>query len=1013
MTPTSPPSSSSTSTSTTRPPTRNKSSSSLSTHTLRSLSSTTSTGTGTSSGKPRRNKSLVSLHHGHGAGHHNVQFTAHHHHPTRKGSHGASGSTAMKRRGSSQSQGGGGTTGGGGNTSGFGLGMTSMTRSDSHGSASNGEHAVEEEGGEREVSTSKVRPDLGERRTSSSSSTTTVVGGGGRSRSRGTAKRRDSGDVRGRGETSKGDSRSRSRANSRNQRQEEEDKKEEPSTSVTSTGDWASETDSPLNIGKKLPDVEVQKEFKPEGSSGLSMQLEVDQQQRQNEKKRNTTPSRLRKSKFQFAEDEDDEEEEGNEARPSSPPPEIPAAAMPPAETPALPALPAMLQQITPVRSPEPDETRAPPSPPPEQVGESAALQAPAAPSAPQGISPPDQEEFGQPPPVAGPELSRSPSPMTGQSLRKEESSRPGMEEPSLAQANVDEPNMAVREDKRHQQKHQGLKSLPRPSPRGHDSPSHSNKVTPEEGRSPAGPNPTELQEQRAKEGPSKEVEPQPSHPASNQLERPARRHPTRKSSNASVLSMASARSAAPSLISRMAPPAHFRRSASGIAPMVSRDSLIRGEMATPSPEPIAEDGSTSSRPDPTKSRKNGGRSATFSHERTSIQNSNRSVRSPSVTETPSRRSNTYAAGEVRKPRMSDGSNSGGGGGALAALGQIHQAAIVRTPSIASPGEGGGPRTPGALTHAKRSASGYFSSALRGLTSLPSALTPPLSPSAGSSSYTGIGGSSGAGGGAGGKHPIPGSSGMQTGGTGLGSSYSRSGGRSRSSPSPQQPPLIVKFLEQPSLPLAQPPSDSNPSTSPRQAHQPNRPQSLSQAHRNASSASLAMSRTQQKALLARDAPYYPTSSGPSSSGPSTSTQGLPPSNGLAPPPSPAPPSQSHPYLPSSSQPSSTTSGTSNSNPSNGMQRWAFGLIKEAERIERQWRCIEKWRDPVGESLERVLFRSSRAMERGGGSAGGSAGSASGRDSGNEQIGGKLVRIQKGRCEFEITLLLLRQLRDLY
>lgn len=77
------------------------------------------------------------------------------------------------------------------------------------------------------------------------------------------------------------------------------------------------------------------------------------------------------------------------------------------------------------------------------------------------------------------------------------------------------------------------------------------------------------------------------------------------------------------------------------------------------------------------------------------------------------------------------------------------------------------------------------------------------------------------------------------------------------------------------------------------------------------------------------------------------------------------------------------------------------MIKEAERIERQWRCIEKWRDPVGESLERVLFRSSRAMERGGGSAGGS-GSASGRDSGNEALSstgtGKLVRIQKGRCK---------------
>jgi uncharacterized protein YjcR len=96
-----------------------------------------------------------------------------------------------------------------------------------------------------------------------------------------------------------------------------------------------------------------------------------------------------------------------------------------------------------------------------------------------------------------------------------------------------------------------------------------------------------------------------------------------------------------------------------------------------------------------------------------------------------------------------------------------------------------------------------------------------------------------------------------------------------------------------------------------------------------------------------------------------------------------------------------------------MQRWAFGLIKEAERIERQWRCIEKWRDPVGESLERVLHKSgggSRGMERGGGGSG--SGSASGRDSGNESTGqGKLVRIQKGRCEFISSILYRKRVLD--
>ncbi|GAA5883937.1 hypothetical protein JCM16303_004710 [Sporobolomyces ruberrimus] len=1019
MTPTSPTNSSSTTGSTSssaRPPARNKSSSSLSTHTLRSLSSTTS-------GKPRRNKSAVSLHHGHGhhgAGHHNVQFTAH-----RKMSHGASGSAsqAMKRRNSSQSASTAGSTssgggGGGGAGNPFGLGMTSMTKSDSQDGSRNerdGAHD-DEEGQERR----EERPDLGPRRTSSSSSTATIVGGS-RSRSRG-ARRQNSGDVRGRDSSTAagGGGGSRSRANSRNRRESpaRKENKVTPSGSVTSTtSDWASETDSPLHIGRKLPDVEVQKDFKPEGTSGLSMALEGENQTQQNktrQQSRNATPSRLRKSKFQFAEDDDDDEEDDEEEGQKAPAPEIPAAAMPPAETPALPVLPAMLEAITPARSPDPDEVRAPEQPTPEQTAETAALQAPSAPSAPQGISPPDHGEFGQPPPVAGPEISRSPSPMPGISSSGERIGRPGVDEPSLAQAaNVDEPNMAIMQDKEHQQKHQGLKSVPRPTIQGNDSPSHSNKVTPEEGRSPAGPTPTTLQKEEQEQVKRNPSSPQPnSSSSSSQLPRPSRTHPTRKSSNASIMSLASTRSAAPSLISRMAPPPHFRRSASGIAPTVSREAIVRGEMATPSPEPISEDGQPTK--DSSKSRRNGTRSATFStHERTSSQTSNRSLRAPPVTESPSRRSNTYAGAELQRSRTSD--SSGGGGGALAALGQIHQAATARTPSITSPGGvSEGSRTPGALTHAKRSASGYFSSALRGLTSLPSALTPPLSPSAGSSSYTGVGSSSG------GKHPIPGSSGIsqQGGGAGTSGSYGRSGGRLRSSPSPQQPPLIVKFVEQPSLPPP-PPSNapnqdpSTTSTSPRQS----RPTSLSQAHRNASSASLAMSRTQQKALLARDAPYSSNSTAPSSS-----SQGLPPSNGgggLAPPPSPIPTSQSHPYLPShppssSSSPSPAPSSSSGAGAGvngqgNGMQRWAFGLIKEAERIERQWRCIEKWRDPVGESLERVLHKTastsstSRAMER----TGSASGSASGRDSGNESTSvggnlttmtgsGKLVRLQKGR-----------------
>ncbi|GAA5934383.1 uncharacterized protein JCM15063_004559 [Sporobolomyces koalae] len=964
-----------------RPPARNKSSSSISTTNTHRSNSTTGTG------KPRRNKSAVSLHHGHGAGHHNVSFT--HHGPGhRKSSHGAAGSQAMKRRNSSQSShsaaGGGGA---GGNP--FGLGMTSMTRSDSQ----DGQHKADSghaTPAEHEMKTHHARPDLGQRRTSSSSSTATVVAtGGGRARSKSNvmARRQNSGDA-----VKTRDSHGSSKHAGEASADSAEGKRREPSTSVTSTGDWTSETDSPLHIGRKLPDVEVQKEFKPEGTSGLAMALEGGTQQNQQhngtqQPSRNVTPSRLRKTKFQFADDDDDddddEEEHENEETSKEPLPEIPAAAMPPTETPALPALPAVLEAITPARTPSPDETRGgPEAVPPELTQETAALQPPVPTSAPQGISPPDQAEFGEPPPVAGPELSRSPSPMSGSSER-----RPGVPEPSLAQAaNVEEPNMAIEVDKAHQQQHQGAKSQPRPTISGHDdSPHHSNKVTPEEGRSPAGPTPTMLQEQQAHKERASSCKIPPS--SASQLQHPQRKQPTRKSSNASVLSLASARSAAPSLISRMAPAPHFRRSTTGIAPAVSRDAIVRGEMSTPSPEPVAEDGRSTAQVD---SRRNGARSASFTHERNPSQGSNKSSTTAPRVDSPMKRTKTFAAGEIRKPRTSD--TTPGGGGALAALGQIHQAATARTPSAISPGgHSDGSRTPGALTHAKRSASGYFSSALRGLTSLPSTLSPPISPSAGASSYTG---SNGGISGSGGKHPIPGPNSSQ-----LTGSFSRNGGnRPRSSPSPQQPPLIVKFLEEPSLPLPGPSGgassaqqDSTASTSPR-AHRPN---SLSQAHRNASSASLAMSRTQQKALLARDAPYYSGNPVPNATTSTTTSngQGLAPANGLAPPPSPSPMSQAHPYLPSN-PPSSGGSSNPAAN-ANGMQRWAFGLIKEAERIERQWRCIEKWRDPVGESLERVLHQSaSRAMER----TSSANGSASGRDSGNESVNGpaKLGRIQKGR-----------------
>ncbi|GAA5860177.1 hypothetical protein JCM1840_002803 [Sporobolomyces johnsonii] len=844
MTPTSPPTT--TTIPPTRPPARNKSSSALSTQTIRSLSAT-------STGKPRRNKSSASLaaHH-HPAGHHAVSF-AHH----RKNSHG---SHSMKRKDSKGSA--------------FGLGMTSMTRADDE----EGEHhADEERDGER-----RKRPELGSRR-SSSSSTVTVVGGRGRRQSSDTALER---------------SRSRHREPSPPPQVAQSPEQERPLTvdtklkgkekisgSVTSTSDWESATDSPLAIGKKLPD--VSRSFKTEGHSALSLAMDgkaEEQPQQQKAQQRAPTPTRAngKKPKFELVGSEDQDDEE------LASPPGIPSAAMPPAETPVLPAMPAVVEALVPASSPTQDEK----VPPPEYSQEVAAAMPPAPTSAPQGISPPEAQA-GAPPPA--PELTKLPPAL--------DDTRPAPE-PTLAAANTDEPNMASALDKEYQQAHQGLTSAPRPSP----------------------------------------------------TRPPSRVPPTRKSSNASILSANSNRSMAPSLISRMGPQPHFRRSASGIAPVVDRAAMARAEMASPSPDSAERERNEAARKSVVGERQES------AHRRTESLSSMQSLRAAADATAPARRANTFGPADAKRLRPSETA-----GTALAALGNI--AAASRPPST------DGTSTPsGALTHAKRSASGYFSSALRGLTGIPSALTPPLSPSASAST----------------RYPIPGATNPPP-----SSSYGRSG-RSRSSPSPQQPPLIVKFLE-PAPPAPHPPptpasqverSSSAPpplSSSPATRH-------LSQQHRNSSSASLGpMSRTQQKALLARDAPYWGhhASSGSSGGGGGAAAPPVSASSSLAPPPAPSPaPSQQgqltpaqqqylvlqqqrqHAAAASASASASTSSSTPSSTPSpqavaaqqqNGMQKWAFGLVREAERIERQYRAVEKWRDPLGESLERVLAR--RAADR--------------------------------------------------
>jgi len=458
-----------------------------------------------------------------------------------------------------------------------------------------------------------------------------------------------------------------------------------------------------------------------------------------------------------------------------------------------------------------------------------------------------------------------------------------------------------------------------------------------------------------------------------------------RKSSNASLMSNASVRSNALSFAGRMGPPAPhlFRRSASSVAPpTVDRASCAKAEMAHLEPEGAERD---------SREGGSGPRKSSGGHRRTESLGSVRSLRTvaegghvggPTSPSGHPKRAATLgvhdARDATRRLRQSTGSESGG---ALAALGNIQGGA-----------ERGGPP--------RRSASGYFSSALRGLTTQFPGLTPPLSPSA----------SVGAGiptpGGAGGKYPIPGATTPQHG-------AGANRGKQRASPSPAQfaPLVISKFIEPQDLLASQ-------QQEPQQQQQQQQQLSVSPAStrfganaRNASSASLsgggAMSRTQQKALLARDAPYWsgnaiPNSAAPNGAQPTPSGSGYynpnQPSTALhAPLPLPPPPAtqllplttnatqgqQYHQQQPSqSAKMARTASGGTNSYPAStsspapgdharqqGMQKWAYGLVREAERIERQYRAVEKWRDPLGESLERVMKARKERSSAGSGGAG--------------------------------------------
>ncbi|KAJ8292845.1 hypothetical protein OF846_004106 [Rhodotorula toruloides] len=971
MVATSPPATTTSSTSNPqRPPVRNKSSSALSTQTIRTLSST-------SSGKPRRNRSFTALaggggvHHGHPAGHHAVSF-AHH----RKNSHGAH---AMKRSGSAS---------GSARKSSFGLGMTSL-----EGGAGEDEH------GERDGR--PQRPSLATSR-SSSSSTVTAVGGG--SRERLEHEQSDRGRSRSRSRTRvEAEQIQQDQADDQRQRLEINTKakaKERLTGSVTSGSDWESATDSPLAIGKKLPD--VARSVAPEGQSALAQGFSqqddgeeghdergVEESPKSGEgrvtaqdEERAPAPQRVevsaapsdeqglpprptgKKPKFQLGASEDQEDNESLRAdaradevstprqeksqaeveaqateeavQAVTPPVEgiqpehiaqaqlaqtdedvvpdsggddsIPPSAMPPAATAILPSLPAMIQAAAPT-----EPLDAPLRPDADEEQQAAALAAPAPPSAPQHLSPPDSSPLGGP-----------------------------AAEPSLAAAA--QPELAFPN---------GPPSGPPSRPESAGGRTRGGGSA-EPLRTPAPPTPTSEEEEahlpfeaekkdrkeKAKDAERNTDDVPPIRPL------PQRAPPTRKASNTSIVSAASTRSAL-----HRGPAPQFRRTASGIAPViVDRGATARAELTSPGPE--SPNGNGELRRSVTGERG----TSTGRHQRTESMSSVRSLRQAAEATTSG--SHRTGPGETRRLRPTETA-----GGAIAALGNI-AAAAGRTPP---PPHDSSAAREGALTHAKRSASGYFN-ALRGFTGAPTASspsTPPPSSSAGAAQ----------------RYPIPGAQGQ------VPTASSSLGRRSRSSDSPKPPPLVVKFVDAPPPPAAplmhltksQQGTDTpstQPSTSPSQSQ--GIPPRLSAKHRNASTTSLGpISRTQQKALLARDAPHV--GSGRAGAGtPSTDAGGGAAGATLVPPPvqgaqamTPAQQQflalQHQRALNASNPASNTGSASTSSSPapaaSHGMQKWAIGLVREAERIERQYRAVEKWRDPVGESLERVLVVRMRARRR--------------------------------------------------
>lgn len=336
-------------------------------------------------------------------------------------------------------------------------------------------------------------------------------------------------------------------------------------------------------------------------------------------------------------------------------------------------------------------------------------------------------------------------------------------------------------------------------------------------------------------------------------------------------MSNTSIRSNALSIASRRGPPT-ARRSASGAGPRLDTQHVAAGEVSYNNLPELALSGP---HPPPVGSTRGG------AHRRADSVGSMRSLRS--VAEG----SGAGGAGHPRRAATlsTGGRNVSGSGlttsGSSSALSMLGQIAGGRDSSPL-----GGPP--------KRSASGYFSAALRGLANIPN-LTPPLASSS----------------------PVPVSHLSAHSSLGPGGNK----GKGRAAASPQLvTPIISRFTDDEPAPRLPPP---NPSQS---------------ARIGAGAPSGAMSRTQQKALLARDAPFASSAS----------------ELNLAKLGAVGPAGEYYHSLAGATDEGGRAQTT--------LRDWALALVKDAEWIERQHRATCKWRDPVGESLERVIQRREAAGE---------------------------------------------------